>query len=91
MTASSPECSEHSEDNDYSDAIAASKVANRNGRTMYHAFQRFCSDCVPHNTLDFNNHAARRAKNALQNAFNRLKRKAEQKGIIWLPTGPNAV
>lgn len=91
MNATSTECYPGHTDCDYSDAIAASKVANQKGRTMYHAFQRFCSECVPHNTLDFMNHEARRAKNKLTNTFNRLKRKAAEKGIIWLPTQPNAV
>lgn len=91
MNATSTECYPGHPDCDYSDAIDAVKVANQKGRTMYHAFQRFCSEVGKHATLDLMNHEARRSKKALENAFNRLKRKAEEKGIIWLPTQPNAV
>lgn len=91
MTTTSTECSGHPDD-DFSEFIATSKVANQKGRTMYHAFQRFCSDFAPHSTSYFNNHDAdRREKKTLQNHFNRLVKKAKQKGIIWLPTQPNAV
>lgn len=81
----------HGENEMKEESFEKEKVAMKNGRSMYHAFQRFCSEVAQHTTLDIMNHEARRTRIRLHNAFARLKRKAEKKGIIWLPTQFNHV
>jgi ABC-type cobalamin transport system ATPase subunit len=64
------------------DPITAIRVAYQKGRTMQDAFHRMCAETQLHATLDFMNHTARRARNAILNSYNRLLRKARKKGIL---------